>query len=267
MKIIPVRYQWLGIWVGVQLICGRKHCVMIDSGIEDAIKSAVIPEFEKHNLKLSSLSLVVNTHSHGDHTACNRELRDCTKTRFAIHSAGAEDLTRQQFPPDILLEDGMKINEDDMELEIIHTPGHSPDSCCILETSTGTLFTGDSIQGFGISELALPLWCDIETYRKSIQKLQKLYSDGKFSALFAGHCFQPSNGVLNGDEIPLFLQSSLDATDLYSSLANELKACDEKTFYNELIHRLNLKPIPEWEDLAFKMSRFLLQQAQSSNNN
>ncbi len=48
-------------------------------------------------------------------------------------------------PPTAVLEDGDEIELGDRTLQVIHTPGHSSDSICLLEPDRGWLFAGDTL--------------------------------------------------------------------------------------------------------------------------
>ena len=48
-------------------------------------------------------------------------------------------------PPDGELADGMRVPVSDVELEVIHTPGHSPGGCCLYDRAHGVLFSGDTL--------------------------------------------------------------------------------------------------------------------------
>ncbi len=250
IKIIPVRYRWREIWVGMQLICGAGKSILIDSGIDGAVSQALLPEIRRRNIPLSSIALVINTHNHDDHNGGNAELQQCTCADFA----GADCSGMY----DIVLTDGMEIKIDDIELEIIHTPGHSQDSICVIEKSTGTLFSGDSIQGSGIRELGLPLWQNSELYRASLNKLQALYAGGKFTRIFPGHEFQPSAGVVHGKEVAFFLQNSIDTLTRYTETAAKLKYCEPQNFYRRLLNEFHIAPHTVWESTARTMADFLL---------
>ena len=75
------------------------------------------------------------------------------------------------------LEDGSIIDLGDRQLEIIHTPGHSPGHICIVDKSTGYLFTGDAVYN-------APLYAffpesDLEIYRDSVLKITKIKNINK----------------------------------------------------------------------------------------
>jgi glyoxylase-like metal-dependent hydrolase (beta-lactamase superfamily II) len=47
--------------------------------------------------------------------------------------------------PDIYLEDGGVFEIADVQLDVIHTPGHTPGSICLYSEQLGVLFTGDTL--------------------------------------------------------------------------------------------------------------------------
>ncbi len=250
MKIVPIRYQWREIWVGMQLICGNAgQCVLIDSGIEDAVSQALLPALQQQSLPITALSMVINTHSHDDHNGCNPELRQCTTATFAGASS--------HCGYDTILADGATLEVGGVRLEVVHTPGHSDDSICVIEPSTGTLFSGDSIQGNGITQLGLPLWNNASRYLDSLEKLRKLHRDGKFTTVFLGHQFQPSNGVLTNQEIPEFLQASENAVRRYIKFAQEHRHLAPQEFYTQILDAFQLHPHKVWEATAFNMAKML----------
>jgi glyoxylase-like metal-dependent hydrolase (beta-lactamase superfamily II) len=47
--------------------------------------------------------------------------------------------------PDATLTDGQVLTIGDVELHVIHTPGHTPGSCCFHAPALGVVFTGDTL--------------------------------------------------------------------------------------------------------------------------
>ncbi|MCX7911681.1 MAG: MBL fold metallo-hydrolase [Dehalococcoidales bacterium] len=115
---------------------------------------------KQDNLKISTIIL---THGHSDHIAALRDIQDRTGAEVAIHAADADFLrTSSQFgisyrmprPPDILLHDGDTVSIGGVSFTIIHTPGHTPGSICILEDNR--IFTGDTLFRRGIGTTLMP---------------------------------------------------------------------------------------------------------------
>jgi hydroxyacylglutathione hydrolase len=82
------------------------------------------------------LVFVINTHGHGDHTAGNRAVVAATGAKVAAHRS-------TRVPKDVALDDGSVLEVGTLRVEVLHTPGHSPDGVCLLVD--GKLFTGDTL--------------------------------------------------------------------------------------------------------------------------
>src|SRR5277367_6208935 len=94
------------------------------------------------------LELIVDTHTHADHRSGALELSELTGTPVAMHRlAPAPHVS-------IHVEDGQALKIGDEELQVLHTPGHTPDSISLL--ARDRVFTGDVlfIHGTGRADFA-----------------------------------------------------------------------------------------------------------------
>ena len=82
-----------------------------------------------------NLKYIISTHNHFDHIAANEELAIKTK---------AKKLLFQTNTCDIPVSDQEILNFGNSTLKFIHTPGHTPDSMCVL-VNEKCLFTGDTL--------------------------------------------------------------------------------------------------------------------------
>ena len=90
---------------------------------------------------------IIATHGHNDHINAARALALALDAPVWLHP---DDLMlwRDVYPadpPDGELADGMRVPVSDVELEVIHTPGHSPGGCCLYDRAHGVLFSGDTL--------------------------------------------------------------------------------------------------------------------------
>lgn len=109
---------------------------------------------------------LVNTHGHSDHVFDNASLKERTTARLAIHRADAYRLDPASRPPgvldapksvaDDLIEEGPLTYLCDVDLQAIHTPGHTEGSTCFYLPREGLLFSGDLLFAGTVGRIDLP---------------------------------------------------------------------------------------------------------------
>ena len=92
------------------------------------------------SLEGTEVKRILITHSHFDHTGALPELRSRLKVPVAAHAADASGLP---YPPEILLNDGDVIPLGKLNIEVIHTPGHTRGGLCFRVGKY--LMSGDTI--------------------------------------------------------------------------------------------------------------------------
>ncbi|WP_406656073.1 MBL fold metallo-hydrolase [Methanolobus sp. ZRKC2] len=189
--------------------------ILIDTGMSTEGLIAAIEE----SIEIKDLELIILTHCHYDHTASAQEIARLSGAKIAIHkkdepflkndNMSASAMFGHRAPsiePDMLLEERDRIPiGDDEELEVIHTPGHTPGGICLYEAQTKSLFSGDTVfpngnigrtdfQGGNSSELT-----------ESISKLVKL----DVKTLYPGHGEVTSNDVNRQIDLSLNMSRSI----------------------------------------------------------
>lgn len=74
------------------------------------------------------IEYVIDTHVHADHLSGGRRLAEMTSARYALHESNRE-FVDFDFEP---LSHGQVLEIGNVKLSVIHTPGHTPDSVCLL---------------------------------------------------------------------------------------------------------------------------------------
>jgi glyoxylase-like metal-dependent hydrolase (beta-lactamase superfamily II) len=59
-------------------------------------------------------------------------------------------------PADVVLNDGDRVRAADLELEVIHTPGHTPGGICLYAASDGILFSDDVLFAESVGRTDFP---------------------------------------------------------------------------------------------------------------
>ena len=170
------------------LVTGEQVC-LIDSGVV-ASEGVIFDYMEKISLKPENISLMILTHSHPDHIGSAKSIKEKSGCQVAAHSgerSWIEDVELQakerpvpnfhslvegSVNVDITLEEGETVElGKNINLKVIHTPGHSKGSISLLIEEKGVIITGDAVPLKG----DLPIYEDIETSVKSIEKLKSIH--------------------------------------------------------------------------------------------
>jgi glyoxylase-like metal-dependent hydrolase (beta-lactamase superfamily II) len=174
------------------LIVGEKRALLFDTGMG-------ISDVKKVTVGLTKLPVVVlNSHTHDDHVGGNWEFDTVygMDTEFTRTNAkGSREDAQAEITPDQIcgnlpkgfdaktyatkpwhisrfLHDGDTIDLGGRTIEVLSTPGHTPDAICILDRVNGLLFTGDTYY-------PAPIWLfrpetDLDAYEASVKRIAAL---------------------------------------------------------------------------------------------
>jgi hydroxyacylglutathione hydrolase len=126
-----------------------------------------------------SLKYVIDTHSHADHTAGNEELKSAFRPKIVAHRLS-------HINHDISVSDGDTIRLGKTTIKVIHTPGHTPDSICLL--TEGKLLTGDTLFVGECGRTDLPGGSAEDMYTSLFQKIATLDDN---TEVYPGHDYGP----------------------------------------------------------------------------
>jgi len=123
----------------VWLVGNDREVMVIDAGHDHApIVEAVAGR---------RVTSIASTHGHNDHINSAVALRDEVDAPILLHPDDRMlwDMVYADDAPDRDLAHGATLRAAGHELAVIHTPGHSPGSCCFWDAGSGLMFSGDTL--------------------------------------------------------------------------------------------------------------------------
>jgi len=182
----------------VGLLATNVH-VLADERTREAIAiDTAIPSLDWIRGELEArewtLKLIVSTHGHWDHMGDNARVAEHTGALIAVHPLDAHRLINPPPPrwtpleippcvPAVDLQEGGEIRFGSFRLQVLHTPGHTEGSVCLLEADEGRLYSGDTLFAGSFGRVDLP-GGSAEAMVESLDRLRR-YDDGL--AVFPGH--------------------------------------------------------------------------------
>lgn len=178
-------------------IVGRGRVAVIDPGPEDEQHLAAL----LHALRGETVTHILVTHSHADHSPLARRLQQATGARTLAYGAveappalglRLDASIDHDFVPDERLGEGDAVSGPGWTLEALFTPGHMSNHMCFALKEEKALFAGDHVMSWATSVIAPPDG-DMGQYFASLRKL--LDRDDAV--------YHPGHGPSRADPLPL----------------------------------------------------------------
>jgi hydroxyacylglutathione hydrolase len=109
---------------------------------------------------------IINTHTHFDHVLGNEQVAELTGAKIIQHE-------NSKLQKDIAVKDGDIIKVGNIQMKVMHTPGHSNDSVCLI-LDDQLIFTGDTLFVGNCGRTDLPGSNPAEMYHSIFDKLAGL---------------------------------------------------------------------------------------------
>ena len=162
---------------------------------ENTLEAAIIDPGDEPDRILNQINenkltikYIINTHGHWDHIGAVESIKNKVGAEILIHKednhmlqdehknlAGLLGITEPAPKADMLLkeEDTIEVG-DSIKLNVLHTPGHTPGSMCLL--SDNCIFTGDTVFTGSVGRTDLP-GGSYETIVDSVRNKIKILPD------------------------------------------------------------------------------------------
>jgi glyoxylase-like metal-dependent hydrolase (beta-lactamase superfamily II) len=192
-KVYPVSFGHFNIYL-IQTESGH---ILVDAGMPN-MEEKLDAVFKETGVDPQSVQLIIATHGHLDHVGSIAHARKVTGGKVLCHRSFAHGLANGEaekavaqnllgrvlnlltglkgskfegVQPDILVDDEFDLANYGIAGTIIHTPGHSPSSVCIM-LDNGEALVGDLVRGEGPDGIELGMFYeDKETLLESLEKV------------------------------------------------------------------------------------------------
>jgi glyoxylase-like metal-dependent hydrolase (beta-lactamase superfamily II) len=219
------------------LLYGERH-LLVDTGVAETPGDMILPYLDSVGLHPSDLDFVLNTHADVDHFGGNNAIRDAaSRAVLCAHAADVawieersrilqerygwyagenvdyspevKDWLREAMGPDVPIDLRLVGGETfrlgpDLEVEVLHLPGHSPGHVGLWEPHSETAVITDAALGAGLLNMggrviSPPPYFDVAAYEGTVNLLRSLSP----RLLLTTHY-----GVMKEQEAACFLEES-----------------------------------------------------------
>ena len=161
-----------------------KSSLLIDPGLTQFLP-ALIGEMRQDGIDPKDIKFIANTHLHGDHCWANDAFKKLSGAEILLHPVQKQywqaaavqasqffGVAAVDFKEDRIM-DNDKLNLGETEIELIPSPGHSPESVCYYIPAEKALICGDVIFNQNTGRVDLPGGSAAQL-KASIERLSQL---------------------------------------------------------------------------------------------
>ena len=186
-EIYRLKVPFENLYTSVFLIKSAQGNILVDCAATDRdMEEIVFPALCRLGVSLKDIKYLVITHKHSD------------------HAGGISKIL--EYKPDIEVVDCNNPLSLDA-ISVYEMYGHTQDCIGVLDTRSGTLISGDGLQGYGIGKYR----CFLESRESYLQTIEKIGKDERIKNILFSHAYEPwnKNGAFGREEIKRCLQDCM----------------------------------------------------------
>ncbi len=178
-EIYRLKVPFDGIYTSVFLIKTPTANLLIDCASYDSdIDEYLIPALNDFGLQITDIAYLVLTHLHSDH-------------------AGGVKRIKELHPTIKVIQDG--VYELPSGVSVYELKGHTIDCIGVFDRESGTLISGDGLQGESIGRYR----CSLESRVEYLKTLDKIQADRRIQNILLSHAYEPwrKDGAFGREEV------------------------------------------------------------------
>lgn len=177
--IYRLRIPFEDLYTSVFLIEGEGDYALVDCATTESDVDGVIrPALLSQGLDLCDIKYLILTHRHGDHAGGSARISEHNPSIAVI--CGMQDLPSRDFA-------------------LYALPGHTLDMIGVLDIRSGTLISGDGLQGAGVGKYR----CSLESAAEYLATIERIRGDARVKNLLFSHAYEPwyKDGAFGRDAV------------------------------------------------------------------
>lgn len=177
-EIYRLKVPFEDLFTSVFLVFDGKNTVMVDCATTSFdVDEVIVPALREMGLDIKDITHLMLTHKHGDH-------------------AGGLKRMRELFPDLTIIDKAVDLSEN---LEVYPMPGHTDDCIGLLDKRTGTLVSGDGLQGDGVGKYR----CSVVNKSGYADTIKKIKKDERINNVLFSHAYEPwcDSGAFGRDAV------------------------------------------------------------------
>lgn len=187
-RIYRLKVPFENLYTSVFLVKTEQGNALVDCATyANDVEEDILPALRAMCLDLADIKYLILTHKHGDHAGGLSRILEYAPTLQVVDKIVPIGINR---------------------LTMYEMKGHTMDSIGIFDECSGTLISGDGLQGYGVGKYR----CSLESKAEYIKTINKIRKDERVKNILFSHAYEPWNkdGVFGRIEVENCLKACIE---------------------------------------------------------